>query len=774
MAVIRRALHLSGVVQGVGFRPWAMRQARARGLGGGVQNTQDGVRVVLEGERSSLEAWLRALEDEPPPRARIEASRIVTEPPRGKRDFAVEQSEVSVRGSSTRIPPDVAICGACTEELFDPADRRYRYPFTHCADCGPRASVLRTLPYDRERTSLAAFPLCDACREEYEDPSDRRFHAEGIACGDCGPGLSARSADGSVPAGDPVEAAAACLAAGGIVALKGYGGFHLAVDATRADAVALLRKRKERPTKPFAVMVPDQAAAETLVQLSAHGRTPLSSVHAVVLAPRREAACRALGLAPEVAPGVEDLGLLLPVTPLHRLLLFAPGAQPGRDPARFPALVLTSANRSGEPTLHENASVRERLAGIADLVVEHDRDVARPNDDPVYRSAPGAPIPIRLSRATAPIGIPLPDGLRADPPILAIGGDLKCAPALARGGEVLIAEHLGDLGTVASADALEERVRGLCGLFGVEACAVAHDLHPEYLGSRIAGGLAARRIAVQHHHAHAASCLAEHGRSGPSLALVLDGAGFGPDGTVWGGELLRVGLLGCERVAHLERVRLPGGDAAVREPWRMAAMWLERAFPDGPPRLPWHARRDAARLGAVRAIAERGTRSPWTSSCGRLFDAVSSLLDLCDDASWEGEAALRLESAAAREAGGAGPAAAGPPPAAGAIPVADLVREIVLGRVRGEAAPTLARRFHAGLAARLAAAAAAAAGPRGLRSVVLSGGCLQNRLLAADLRRELVAAGLEPLEQRRVPANDGGLALGQAVVATARNAAATR
>ncbi|MGH0030198.1 MAG: carbamoyltransferase HypF [Myxococcota bacterium] len=778
MATVRRELHLGGIVQGVGLRPWALREAGARGLAGHVRNRRDGVLVVLEGEERAIDDFLAALAERPPAGARVETLRRVAASPQGECGFAVVASEAgraSQASGAARVPPDAATCRACLREMFDPADRRYRHAFPHCTDCGPRASTIHALPWDRERTSMRDFPPCDECLREYADPADRRFHAQAIACPRCGPRLRACAADGREPAGDPLEAAAACLAAGGIVALKGYGGFHLAVDATRPEAVARLRKRKRRPAKPLALLVPDLARARRLVRLDAADEALLTGPHAVVVAPRRPAGVAELGLAEEVAPGIRDLGVLLPVAPVHWLLLFAPGAHPSRDGPRFPALVLTSANRSGEPTVHRNDEARRALGGIADLWLEHDRDVVRPNDDPVYRAAGSTPVPIRLSRATAPRALTLPDGLRADAPVLALGGDLKCAPALAHGGEILLAEHLGDLGSVASADALPLRARELCRLVGTEPRVAVHDGNPDYVSSALAPSLAPATHAVQHHHAHAAACLVEHGRTGPCLALALDGAGLGPDGSLWGGELLRVDLWDFERLAHLPRVRLPGGDAAVREPWRMAAAWLDHAFPDGAPPLAWQQRRDPARLATLRHAAARGVNSPWTSSCGRLFDAVASLLDLCEGARHEGEGAMRLEALAStadadeRE----DPVACDLSPRAAApwtIPAADLVARVAGAHAAGRDRAGTARRFHRDLAARLVAAAAAAARASGLRSVVLTGGCLQNRLLAAELRRGLEERGLEPLAHRVVPPSDAGLAVGQAAVAVARAA----
>ena len=762
----RQQLLVTGCVQGVGMRPWAAQLARSLDLAGTVCNTSGGVRIAIEGAPAAIEAFLAALRDAPPPGARIEDVVGAEEAPRGERAFAITASdEAAATASRLRIPLDTPLCAGCLADLFDPASRRHRYPFTHCARCGPRAAVIDGLPYDRARTSLRRFPLCAACRGEYDDPRDRRHHAEAIACRACGPVLRARAPDGGWLPGDPIERAVDLLRAGGIVAMKGSGGFHLVVDATCSAAVSRLRKRKARPSKPFALQLPDLADARARVVLTADDEALLAGPERPVLvAPRRAGA----GVADAVAPGIGDLGVMLPSLPLHWLLFFGPGATPGSDAARLPPLVFSSANRSGEPTLHDGEAALRELAAVADLFLDHDRAVTRPNDDSVHRSAPGGAISIRLSRGAAPRVLRLPEGLFVRDAILAVGGDGKSAPAIAIGDEIVLAEHVGDLGSVAAADALEARVADLCRLLGITPAVAVHDFHPDSVGTQLAARLAPRVVAVQHHHAHAAACLVEHGRSGPVIALALDGMGFGADGTPWGGEVLRVSLDHCERLAHLETVALPGGDAAAREPWRMAAVWLARAFPAGVPALRWHDRREPWRLRTVLAIAASGAASPPTSSCGRLFDAVASLLDLVDVASHEGEAALALESLASEappragslrcdEAGGD----------TGAIEVASLVRDVVTGVLGGASRPELARAFHEALASRLAAAAITHARREGIDAVVLTGGCMQNRLLSESLARRIAEAGLTPLRHRRVPPGDGGLAVGQLAVVAA-------
>ncbi len=777
--IARAELWVGGAVQGAGLRPWVARRARSLGLAGSVRNSVGGLELALEGPATAIRALLAELRRRGPAGVCVEGLEARWADPRGERGFRIAESELRGSGRPTRIPPDRPTCEACLRELFDPRNRRYRYAFTHCAGCGPRASVLRALPYDRERTSLAEFPPCPACTMEYEDANDRRFHAQTLTCPACGPKLAAHSVrepHGSVP--HPVERAAAVLREGGIVAVKGYGGYHLVADATSRAALARLRQRKGRPTKPFAVMVSDAAAAGLLVELGAQDRLLLEgAVCAVVVAPRRALALKLL--APEVCPVGDDLGLVLPYAPVHYLLFFGPGARPGNGETRFPALVFTSANVSGEPTESENASAGERLAQVADLFLDHERAVTRPSDDPVFRSAASGPIPLRLSRSTTPVVVGLPAELSAAEPGFALGGDLKCAPALLASGELHLDAHVADLGSERSVAALEARLRSLTALLGVAPAWIAHDEHPGYASTALAHELSLPTVSVQHHHAHALSCCAENGHFGPALALVLDGAGWGSDGTLWGGELLRVEPGGFGRLAHLETVLLPGGDRAAREPWRAAARWLTHAFPDAStPALAWHARRSAQELAVLERMAERRLNAQFTSSCGRLFDAVASLLDACDRAHHEGEAAFALEGLAASaapepgqpwELDGRDPtagrdAASGPEPAV--IPVADMIRTLVLERAGGAARERVARRFHLRLAQRLAETAARAARDHALTHVALSGGCFQNRLLLECVRARLEAAGCRVLIHHRVPPNDGGLAVGQLVAAT--------
>jgi hydrogenase maturation protein HypF len=710
----RRRFRVRGVVQGVGFRPFVHRLATAHGLAGFVLNDGEGVVVEVEGETRAVDGFMGALALEAPPLARIDsvtAERVMV---RGESGFAVETSRPT-KGSAL-IPPDVATCDACLAELFDPSDRRYRYPFLNCTDCGPRFTIVRDVPYDRPLTTMAGFPLCANCRREYEDPSNRRFRAEPIACPACGPRLSV-----------PLEDAVAALLAGGVVAVKGLGGYHLACDAGDDAAVARLRARKGREEKPLAVMTTEP---ERLVALSGEELGLLSSpVRPIVLVRRLPGA----PVAGSVAPGSPWLGVMLPYTPLHHLLC----ADTGRP------LVMTSGNLTDEPIAFDDEDARRRLGRVADLFLEHDRPIHRRCEDSVVR----AQFPVRRSRGHTPTAIPLPVALRV--PLVAAGAELKSTFCVGRGSEAFLSAHLGDLTGEDAYTAFRNDLELYLDMLDVEPSAIACDLHPDYLSSRWARDQGLPVVEVQHHHAHAAACLAEHGDTKPALAVVLDGTGYGPDGTIWGGEVLRFDLVSYERVAHLDPVPLPGGEAAVREPWRVAASYLERA---GLP-VPWE------RWALVRQSL--GVNAPLSSGAGRLFDAVSALLGVRDRVTYEGQAAIELEhlagdvTAAAYECRVEG----------GVIHGSDLVAaahdDLRNGRDRAE----IAAAFHEGVAATFATACVRVGGAD---TVVLSGGCFQNLRLLDTLRSSLERSGLRVLSHASVPPNDGGVSYGQAAVAAAR------
>lgn len=688
----RRRFRVTGVVQGVGFRPFVYTLAERHGLAGFVLNDGGGVLVEAEGEPGALDDFAAAIAEEAPPLARVDAVVAEAVTPTGEATFRIERSAATAR--TALVPADVATCDDCLRELFDPADRRYRYPFTNCTQCGPRFTIVRGVPYDRPLTTMAGFELCADCRREYEDPRDRRFHAEPVCCPACGPRLSM-----------PLEDAVALLLDGKIVAVKGLGGYHLACDATNEDAVARLRARKHREDKPFAVMTAGPRVAEA----------------PVVLVRKDEA----VTVAPSVAPGTTWLGVMAPYTPVHHLLL---------HDARIP-LVMTSGNVSDEPIAFDDDEARTRLGGIADAFLAHDRPIHRRCEDSVVR----AEFPIRRSRGYAPGAIRIPVAARR--PVAAAGAELKSTFCVARGADAFLSPHLGDLDNERAYRAFLADMELYLEMLDVRPGVVAHDLHPEYLSTKWALEQDARAVGVQHHHAHAAACLAEHGETDEALALVFDGTGYGTDGTLWGGELLRCDLTGFERLAWLDPAPLPGGEAAVREPWRVAAVHLERA---GLP-VPWEAWEDVRASLAVNA--------PLASGMGRLFDAVAAVLGVRDEVTYEGQAAVELEQLA-------GDIEAEPFPWRFGDATA------LVARCATETMPRerIAAAFHETIAAAAADACAEHAGPR---TVVLSGGTFQNLRLLGSTRARLEARGFRVLTHRLVPPNDGGVSYGQAAVAAA-------
>ena len=700
---------MTGVVQGVGFRPFVHGLATRLGLAGFVLNDGAGVVVEIEGAPAGLDAFVDALRAEAPSLARIASVAIEPAVPFGEVAFRIAESVAS--GRTAAIPPDVATCDDCLRELFDPADRRFRYAFVNCTQCGPRFTIVTRVPYDRPNTTMAGFSMCADCRREYEDPADRRFHAEPIACPACGPRLSM-----------PLEEAVGLLREGAILAVKGLGGYHLACEAGNEDAVARLRSRKHREEKPFAVIT---AAPEALAEVTAEERELLWGRERPIVLLRRLSDGP---VAESVAPGTPWLGVMLPYTPLHHLLVADTGG----------ALVMTSGNRSDEPIAHEDDEARERLAGIADAFLAHDRAIHRRCEDSVVRAA----FPVRRSRGHVPSALRLP--VAASRPIVAAGAELKSTFCVARGAEAFLSAHLGDLDNELAFQAFRADVELYLAMLGVEPEVVAHDLHPEYLATKWALDRDAEPVGVQHHHAHAAACLAEHGEEGPALALVFDGTGYGTDGTLWGGELLRCDLRSFERLAHLAAVPLPGGEAAIREPWRMAALHLELAG------LPVPFERWPDVRGALRVNA------PLSSGMGRLFDAAAALLGVRERVTYEGQAAIELEQLASDTVAPPYPWRFGD----GTALVSLAHDDLAAGRPREE----IAAAFHETVAAGAADACAEVGEPR---TVVLSGGTFQNvRLLAATTRR-LEAHGFCVLSHRLVPPNDGGISYGQAVVAAA-------
>ncbi|MEA2374338.1 MAG: hydrogenase maturation protein HypF [Thermoleophilaceae bacterium] len=747
---------VDGTVQGVGFRPFVFRLAEEIGLGGHVLNDERGVVLEVEGAPAAVELFFDRLGAEAPPLAVVE--RVSREPlvARAEREFTIVASERGA-GPSAPVAPDTATCDDCLRELLDPGDRRFRYPFVNCTNCGPRFTIVRGVPYDRPLTTMAGFEMCDACRAEYEDPRDRRFHAQPNACPDCGPAARLLDAGGlavELDAPDAVAAAAGALAGGAIVAVKGIGGYHLACRADREESVAALRARKHREDKPFALMTPDLAHARALVELDDSEADLLCSPRRpIVVAPRRPGA----SVAESVAPRSTDLGVMLPYSPLHHLLMADAGV----------TLVMTSGNVSDEPIAYTDGDALRSLAGIADLFLVHDRPIQTRIDDSVVRATGGgAPLVMRRSRGYVPDSIELP--LPAGRPILACGAELKSTFCLAKGERAWVGHHVGDLKNYETLSSYSEGIEHFQRLFAVTPEMVVHDLHPDYLSTRYAlEREGVEHVGVQHHHAHLAACLAEHGQAGPALGAIFDGTGYGTDGTIWGGELLAGGLSGFERAGSLWPVRMPGGERAIREPWRMAAAWLVEALGGDPP-LP---RTLAGSVGEddwrnVCKLASQGLASPVTTSAGRLFDAVAALCGIRPRVNYEGQAAVELEGACRAPAEAAYPM----PLLDGPLRMdARATIQAVLDDVQAGAEPdAVSARFHATLADATARACVLLCEQRSLETVVLSGGVFQNRLLLDLTRAALVGGGLRVLVPQRLPPNDGGISYGQAAIAATR------
>ncbi|GLV52716.1 carbamoyltransferase [Thermobispora bispora] len=760
----RLRLTVEGVVQGVGFRPFVYRLATELGATGFVGNDSRSVFAEIQGPEPVVDEFLRRLRADAPPLARITAVRSEAIPPDpAETGFRIVASR-DAGGARTLVPPDVAVCRDCVRELFDPADRRYRHPFITCTNCGPRYTIIRSLPYDRPATTMAGFPMCDACAAEYHDPADRRFHAQPLCCPDCGPRLTLRTPDGVVEGTDAALAAAQrLLAAGRIVAVKGVGGYHLACRAADERAVRTLRERKARAGKAFAVMARDLATARRLAGIGPAEAAALTGPAApIVLLTRRPDAPVAEG----VAPDNPLIGVMLPYSPLHHLL-FAP--VPGEAGWVPDVLVMTSANVSDEPICFDDEDARTRLPRLADAVLTHDRPIHVPCDDSVIRIVDGEELPIRRSRGYAPLPVRLG---RPVEPVLAVGGELKNTLCLTSGRQAFCSAHIGDMGSLDTLRAVERSAAHLADLYDVRPAHVAADLHPGYHTRRWAEERAGDRPLhlVQHHHAHVVSLLAEHDRVGePIIGVAFDGTGYGTDGTVWGGEVL---LLGRDshrftRVGHLRPVPLPGGDAGVRNPCRIALAHLATAGIPWDDDLPPVRACEAAELRVVRAQLDRGFGCAPCTSMGRLFDAVSSLLGVRHRITYEGQAAIELEALATTAQGT-------PPPLRievgpdGALDPAPLLHGLVAGLRDGVPVADLAAAFHEAVAVAVTELVTRAGEEHGVRLAGLTGGVFQNVLLLRSCRDRLRSAGFEVLTHRVVPPNDGGLALGQAVVAALR------
>jgi hydrogenase maturation protein HypF len=739
------------------------RLATEEHLAGFIGNDSDGVIIELEGPESHIRSFLHRLTSEPPPLARIDSVTNADLPLIGETTFRIVASEVHGR-VSTGIPADAATCSDCLRELLNPADRRYRYPFLNCTNCGPRFTITRRIPYDRPQTSMAVFPMCPDCQAEYDDPLNRRFHAQPNACRQCGPQVWLETPDGSrIESADPIAETIEGLLRGEIFAIKGIGGFHLAVDATNDAAVIRLRDRKHRYGKPLAIMIRDLAAAGILCDLTSEEEALLQTpARPIVLSHTRSGN----GIAPSVAPGIPWLGVYLPYAPLQHLL-FAD--------LRVKALVMTSANLSEEPIAIDNEEARVRLGNIADVFLMHNREILQRCDDSVAAIVDEAPQLIRRARGYVPLAIPLPIDA---PPLLAVGGHLKNVFALARGRFVYQSQHLGDLENPTGLEFFEHSLAHLTRTFEIEPQVVVHDLHPGYLSTSWAKQYASERklcvIAVQHHHAHIAACMAEHALAGPVIGLSLDGTGYGTDGRIWGGEVLVCTLGHFDRFAHLDYVAMPGGEAAIREPWRMALAHLIAAgFSEDEARQLTGSSIEESRL-LSRMIA-RGINSPLTSSLGRLFDAAGAIVLNRRKVDYDARAAIELEGIAIGESDDLSrseyvPQLATSNPEHGgshALRIAHLWRALVDDLRAGVPQARIAAQFHAGIAQGFIAAAVGARVSTGITRVALSGGCMHNRRLARLLRSGLKEQGFEVFQHRQASPGDGGLSYGQAAVAAA-------
>jgi len=784
-------LRVRGIVQGVGFRPTVYRLAVERGLGGWVLNDAEGVLIELEGPEAGVDSFVSALERDPPPLARITAIESESLAPLGEREFRIAPSAAGRRVAL--VSPDMATCGDCRRELLDPRDRRYRYPFINCTNCGPRYSIMLDIPYDRPATTMRGFTMCSACQAEYDDPADRRFHAQPNACPVCGPRLALLGANGEpIACADAVAAVREALLAGRIVAIKGLTGFHLAADARSDAAVRELRRRKQRDEKPFAMMAASAEAVARRARVGEAERALLESrERPIVLLPKRPDH----DLSPAVAPRSPYFGFMLPYAPVHYLVF-------END---FPPMIMTSGNLAEEPICGDNTEAVRRLAGIADLYLLHDRPIQTVCDDSVAmvqrgpgsarakpgiaEATPGAPgLMLRRGRGYAPRPIAL--AVEAPEPILAVGPELKNAVCLVRASEAFVSQHIGDLKHPLAADYFEKTVEKMERLLEIRPKVLAHDLHPAYYSTRYArlrqgyGGQARRRteeeglrlVGVQHHHAHIASVMAEHGLEGDLIGLAMDGTGYGTDGTVWGGEVLRASAADFERLGHLACVSLPGGDAAVKHPVRTAWAFLLEAYGSEEAE-----RRLVGRLAETRSkdrriwadMVAKGVSAPRSCGLGRLFDAVSVLAGVSAENTYEGQAAIELEAAASDRPDVADPyafALADAPAGGGGwvIDTVPIIRGVVADAEAGLDAALVSARFHATAAAMLRAAARRAREETKLERVALSGGCFANARLVRLVARALEADGFEVYLHRDVPPGDGGVALGQAYVAAAR------
>ena len=751
-AIVRKKIFVKGVVQGVGFRPHIYKLAHRYALGGWVKNDAAGVTIEAEGPGPSVEEFIKDIARRRPAAARVDSVSAVSVRPSGARAFSIARSGGKAPAAAI-IPADLALCPDCRRELLAPADRRYLYPFTNCTNCGPRFTIVKSVPYDRPATTMAGFRMCPACLAEYGDPLDRRFHAQPNACPVCGPAITLEAGGKTLKGPAALERTAALLMAGRVGALQSLGGFHLACRADSATAVARLRRAKNRPHKPFAVMVPDLAGARALCAVSRTEAAALASPAAPAVMLRR----RAAGSLPGAAPGLSKLGVMLPYTPLHAALFAALAKKGFAGP-----LVMTSGNFRDEPICKDSSETASRLAGVASFTLYHDRPIHNRIDDSVAFEAAGELRLARRARGYVPSAVKLPSG---GPSVLACGADLKNTFCLTRGGEAFLSQHIGDLSEPRNQDFFRETLGKMRGLLKAKPSLVVHDLHPDYASTALARALPGPKLAVQHHAAHALSVAAEHGLAGDFLGLAFDGTGYGTDGKIWGSEFLVFEGKSWRRAGHLKYFPLPGGDIGAYEIWRPALALLRQAYGAG-----WRKEAGrlfknvpAAKLNTVERMLDAGLNCPETCSLGRLFDAFSFMAGVRTEATYEAQGPMELESLLPCRAGGAykfalRTAADGPLE----LDPAPVVRAAAADRLAGRPAAFISARLHAGLAAAAVAAAAALCARRGLKAACLSGGVFQNRTLLELVTRGLRRAGLKVYSNRLVPANDGGLALGQA------------
>jgi len=750
---------IRGIVQGVGFRPFIYQLSLRFHLTGYVVNTPSGVDLEVEGPEQDLERFVKAMRSEPPSIAHIASTDWKDIPVKHEKSFEIKKS-LKGDNRSTLISPDVSVCPACLSEMRDPKNRRFRYPFINCTNCGPRYTIIRDMPYDRATTTMNEFMMCPVCREEYDDPNNRRFHAQPNACWECGPITSLFDASGNrVTCADPVKEAISLLKDGSVVALKGLGGFHLAVDALNHRAVVRLRRRKQREEKPLAIMVKDLSVARKIAHVDdVEAGLLISHQRPIVILKGR----RFHGLSPQVAPKNKNLGIILPYTPLHYLLMDVP----------FEALVMTSANMTEEPIIIDDQEAFTRLDGIADYFLTHNRAIHMRSDDSILRVVGKIPRQTRRSRGFVPFPVFLSGEIGEFPSVLAVGGELKNTVCLTKKNRVFLSQHIGDMENLKTYESFLLAINHLKQILEIHPKVIAHDLHPDYLSSKFAKeqqGL--HRLVVQHHHAHIVSCLAEHGHKGPVIGVAVDGNGLGPDGRIWGGEILLSDLTSFRRTAHLDYVALPGGDVAARSPWRMALVHLDRAYGDELFNLeiPFVQGLDQDDARIILKMVRQGINSPLTSSCGRLFDAVSSLLGLRQRIAYEGQAAVELEMCQDPEEKGYYHWNIKREGDGWVITTTGIIRGIVEDIKRGKDRGGISRRFHNTLIKMLGEACVKTRQESGVDTVALSGGSFQNATLLGGLTSVLTGAGFAVLSHSRVPTNDGSLCLGQAVCAGLRH-----